>query len=245
MFYLFHNSLRKARNNDAGVTALLTLVFMMSAGLATLITLWAISVASGAFNLLYTSNQSAAYAAVTSVDAGNYATGDQLEINCSGSSANNTLCSSGEALDLAEAVFEASLYAEPEQYGAYGLRYNRDNPAASNVNWTMNFFNIPVSAGEARGLGCNIPSNRDFNIALNEDGPVMNCWRVREYGVEFPPQYQSGVITRANANVELVPGCELSICRTRVSVIASAVQDQPSPFQSYRDYYEYTPIISG
>lgn len=255
---------RKRVADERGVAALLTLAFMMSVGVAIVITLWAISVASGAFNLLYSVNQSAAYAAVSAVSTGE-ADSNQMQIDCGDVIAGASCAQTSGAWRAANHVFSFGL-----QEGNFGLTYD-GNSRSGSVKWNIYPFNMDLKQGEVRRelirrtgssdivmigtlvtnnscggalhggrtIGNNSKNMVNYEMLNNGIGAYAEelfCWQVIERGVKYPPQFQSGVVSQASAEINLIPGCAMAICRANVDVIASASFDQPSPTNNYNDY---------
>lgn len=260
--------LRRLRGED-GAIALLTLAFMVAAGMATILLLWGIGRATGAYNSLYAANQSAAYAAATATRVrprGAVDVGAQIRFLCATTS-DPTDCVGGETFDAADAVMRAAL--GPGAPGAFGLRYPTDPGAAGTNVWFVDergrrtgqgliqAYEIGISAGQARAFheaGTDAGGGRCLPAAGEDEGyydptpspgpigdEVLQCWRVSEFGVAYPLQFHSGVISRVEAELPLYPGCQGAAWCPEIELRATsaATQAQPAPVSDYGDYYSY------
>lgn len=225
---------------EEGVIALATLGFMIAAGMAVIVLLWSIGVITGAYNSLYAANQAAAYAAASAttapVDANS---SSQLAFQCNYASPGSTLCVGGGSYDAAQSVMGTML--NTSRPGDFGLQYG------SNVAMTLNAYSInrtPSEAkAEANAYGCGIPAGSDAGYTAIEGNPTdleLNCWDLKEEGVDFGTQYTSAVVARSTANVNVLPGCGLTLCNTTINVVAAASEDQPNPYTCYSEYYGTT-----
>lgn len=238
------------RRNEEGAIALMTLFFMVFAGLALLLLLWGIARATGAFNALYAANQSAALAAATAAKGGEAAAGNgQIAFDCGARPADPTDCISGGAFHAADSVMRASL--GPGAPGTFGLQYTTVQSQPGTNVWLVDergqrlghglvqAYEVGYQAGIARNLAdqCT-PGTLEDEAYVNG---ILGCWRVREFGRAFPKQFQSGIISRARAELELYPGCQgANWCPTvDMMVTSAATQAQPTPVSDYGDYYCY------
>jgi hypothetical protein len=256
--------LRGRISSQRGVIALLTLVFMIFLGMTMLVLLWGIARVTGAFNTLYAANQSAAYAALSSTKVSE-AGPVRVRIDCDGSlrSADPgvepaTICErSGSgtvppALVAADSVMRATLGAGQNRFGLCydGNPSGGPCPAETEVrlvaeysggaSWSPSFkaFNMPQRVSTyscINGSGeVEIPEGKDVRATSSQ----IACWGLREYGQIYNPNFETGVITRAQARVDYFPGClNANLCpRAEIRVAASASQDRPIP-----DRYYYSP----
>lgn len=257
--------LRARLAREDGAIALLTLVFMIGAGIAMLILLWGIGRSTGAYNALYAANQSAAYAAVTaskSRGAGATDTSAQLRFQCNYDANDSTDCIGGETFGVADQVMTAAL--GPGAGGTFGLQYTTNPNAAGTNVWFVDergqrtgrglvqAYEIEVNPTNARRIGrhlngCHPAAGEDEGYyqpnPWDPSRGTLYCWRVRELGVDFEPQYQSGVISRVRAQLPIWDGCAGASWCFNVDMVATsaATQSQPQPFDDYSDYYIYGP----
>lgn len=236
------------RYEEEGVIAIITLMFLLTAGIASIVLLWSIGIATGAYNKLYIANQAAAYAAVTTATSPDPAINpgrNQLVFRCGFSAlvlGDSTVCADGNTFTVAENVFQRSLSENPSGGGNFGIRYNvtGDNTdfyaVASNGNSDigpqypgLNIYEVPNSATKTR-----------LNCSSSASGFVQpsGCWRVVEDGVTFPWQYTSGVVTRAKTTIPSVPGlCSGTGCpHITLQVKASASLNQVQAEGNYSQY---------
>lgn len=247
MYYL----IRKSREEE-GAIALMVLVFMMTAGVATILTLWSIGSITGAYNKLYIANQAAAYSAATTAGRSVYGDYQQLVFNCNGVQGDGTTCGPGDrTFDVANDVFGKTL-TNSSGYGGFGLRYDSNNIYAgsntANLFTALNRSRITREGGleiyeiastpEQAKIRCN-NINAGAGDTYKEYNGALTCWRIIEGGIEFPWQYTTGVLTQAEATVPKIPGlcsASSSFCQVNLKVKAAASLNQtsaPSDFNSY------------
>jgi hypothetical protein len=170
------------------------------------------------------------------------------------------------AVFAARAVMRDSLANEP-----FGLRFVNSPQGAKNVQlipepWVASFasgreyvmrFNVPLTSGDiqsrlANGASCIIPSDRYYGTLSDEllppGGRAIHCWQIKERGVNFARQFNSGVITRARAQLQIfgncpVPGVSVPlICGTQeITVSAAATLKQLRGREDWEDFYYLTP----
>ena len=131
--------LLQRRFREEGAIALATFAFIVFVGLVILLTLWGIAYTTGAYNALYSANQSAAYAAATVTRPSwepKDTPSDQPLITCGrrarlqdGNNSYVTVCyddpgRSDEAIDAAQQVLAASLGSSKSRPGPFGLYYD-------------------------------------------------------------------------------------------------------------------------
>ena len=230
-----------------GVISLLTLGFMVGAGMTLLVTLWGIARVTGAFNTLYTANEAASYAALSASDV---EPGGLIKVRCQ--NLDDTICkrtgagasiTGDDALSAAEAVMEKSLQSRP-----FGLCYDGEIGGTcrgpGEVKLIADFAGSPAPSIKVFNMGgtsrdqilrcldsfgqSKIPANQDLKPSPSGG---IDCWGLGEYGQVYSPNFNTGVITRAKAEIEFFPGClNGAICpSTEVRVASSASQDQPVP----------------
>lgn len=245
MIRLYAQLWRRAGEED-GVIALATLAFMISAGMATIVMLWSIGAITGAFNALYAANQAAAYAAASATKTPTgLGSNLQLPFDCEHNHGDATLCDGGKAFNAANAVMSTML--SPNRPGSFNLDYGV-NAFLTDETYTrrnvIRSYEINRPAGQAKAqaeaFGCPIPANRDFGVTPingNPNAQEINCWRLTEFGISFPVRYQNAIVTRSIAYLNIFPGCTLSICQIELRVVAAATEDQPTPFETYEDYF--------
>lgn len=227
---------RQRLREEKGAIALLTLAFLIFAGLLSLFILWGIARVTGAYNLMYASNQSAAYAAATAVDSG-------ATIRCN--ALNRYVCRKtpgvSDAYSVAEGVMEASI--DPGEQETFGLCYGSACPSDGRVSLVSDFtsgsrnnaikvFNFPVQSS----YPCFV---NGISNDVYELGGKLVCWALDEGGL-YTPQKESGVITRSRASLEYVPlpGCKvesifLPCLQADLRVAAAARLDQPQAQKNY------------
>jgi len=116
----------------------------------------------------------------------------------------------------------------------------------------IELFNMTRSAGEVRrilrqpGAECLMSPILGWGYIPQQYsgdpfGGVFHCWQLEENGITFPKNYNSGVVTRAVADIELLPGCGLAVCRAQIVVSAGASQEQIAAVNNYSQYYSYRP----
>lgn len=226
---------------------------MVGLGMTMLVTLWGIARVTGAFNTLYTANESASYAAL-SASRFNEING-RIEVKCLLTNAEpgvpDTVCEetgSGakqQALVAADQVMRQSLAERPfglcydgsdDRCNANEVRLLADFPRndAEKRNWqgpSIKVFNMDKlsdprlcrnSAGYPAGQGLR---SKDY---ATSNGEII-CWGLSEYGQVYNANLSTGVITRAQVDLEFLPGClNASLCPTAdIRVASSASQDQP------------------
>jgi hypothetical protein len=235
---------------------------MLAAGMATIILLWGIGRATGAYNALYAANQSAAYAASTAARShgSGEVDGPQIRFQCNTTN-DPTDCVGGETFAAADQVMSAAL--GPGASGTFGLRYTTNPNAAGTNVWLVDererrlgyglvqAYEVSLAPSLARRLasrvGCipNAGEDEGYFDLTPSPGPLgdelLVCWRVQEFGTAYPLQFQSGIISRARARLALYPGCASASWCPTVDMVATsaATQSQPNPFDSYADYYDY------
>jgi hypothetical protein len=165
-------------------------------------------------------------------------------------------------LENAGAVFAArKVMRETLRNRPFGLRFTGADKnvqlipepwvtPANNREYVL-LYNVALSKGEissrlAAGASCQIPSGR-FYGRLSDSPPgsaSIHCWQVKEDGMLFAQQYNSGVITRARAQIELFPNCPAiitALCgRQEITVNAAATLRQPPSSSSWEDFYYLT-----
>lgn len=239
--------LRKER----GAIALMTLAFLVFAGLSALFILWGIARVTGAYNLMYAANQSASYAAVTAVESG-------TRIRCNNPDPNiSVVClrstdpsAQTDAYAVASSVMAASI--NPEEQQTFGLCYSNGPNECSDegsVRLVSDFaepaarddaikvFNVDSSEEVAELCG----ALQDDVFRASRPGSPLICWGLEEAGVTTL-QRTSGVITRAEASLPLGQfiGCQdggaidfLPCIDVNLRVASSARQTQPRAESSY------------
>ncbi len=255
-------AIRKLRARVAaedGAIAMATLCFLIFTGFIVITTLWGIAYITGAYNTLYSANQAAAYAAATATGETSSAPSPQLRFACSSRSGPlDTVCMAGPSMNAASAVMSATF--APNAPGSFGLSY--DSGAGPRVRLTgagygaganqISIYEIGMPASRARQLaqapppegagGCNPGAGSDHGVydpyPQDQLPGTLVCWRLSEFGIEYSPQYQSSVVTRAAVDLPLLPGCDASFCPViSLRTVAAATQDQPEPPDSYGDYF--------
>lgn len=265
--------LRERSAREDGVVALMTLLFFALAGMTLILLIWAISISTGAYNALYSATQSAAYAAANVVEQQSPAEGaalgsGQLPWSCSPAvgttESSNFQCRAsgggrGNTFVAAHYSLMASLGADAQgrsQPGNFGLSYpgtvsladENGNALPMSDPWILAY-----QIDQSPGLAANrcYPSSNDavgFSTTSGAGGPGspdrrISCWRFFEDGVWFPWHYESGVVVRTVADLNLIPGCSAGnewICpATQLQATAAATQSQPLPPASYNTYFCY------
>ena len=237
---------RARARREAGAIALATLAFMIVLGLVSIVTLWSIAYATGAYNSLYAATQSAAYAAVGQTVPGISGTGQgQLDFNCNSGNtgtAGNPVCGSGHVINIVNAIFSASF---PQSGGGPGYGLTWDNNAGGTVQLTdatfapnsdaVYAYYIEDSSGAAKAAWA--ADGHNCAPTLNGVPQPLLCWSISEQGaaggagaVTAPaPQFVSGVAVYTAAIIPL-PVCLASFCAhvtLHVAVAASEAQAQP------------------
>jgi len=252
MIYGLLSAVRARARRQHGVIATMTLFFFVGCGFATLLLLWSIGIITGAFNALYAANQAAAYAAVSATNNQNGGAdySNQLSFQCVYSSAN--ICTGGASYTAANDVMNAEL--GPSAPGRFNLTYG-DNTFLVGPSGQPNqieAFDITRPAAAAQALaaanGCSFAPGQDggyTGLAPGDPNPSLNCWRISEFGIDFPIQYSSGVITRSTATLNAIPGCSYSFCTITMNVAAAATENEPAPYSSYDEYYATPPTAAA
>lgn len=229
---------------EEGAIALMTMIFMASIAIASIVTLWSIANVTGAYNKLYIANQSSAYSALTTAnsDASSLGISNQLTFNCGASYTGDGRCREGETFDVALEVLERSLN-DGTAKNSFGLVYRGPGAAGNNV--------IPYTNGQSLTGGmitgvtvfeltntprrserfCNLASGngttRFYTGPETNNSPQLACWRTNEPGIQVPFQYTTGVVTQAYAIIPKVPGIP-ALGYTDLNVQAAASLDQPA-----------------
>lgn len=218
---------------QAGAVALLTLVFMLTLGLASMMMLWGIGYSAGAYTTLYAATQAAAYAAVSEVSLEGAGAGAQLPFDCGASFdalAAEPVCRDGNAGLAAKLMLGIALR------GQFGLSYpgavRLVDSAGNEIDGVLAFY-IPLAPGVARAAdpGCS-------GIVATENARVRSCWRNpgRIFGQaagDFfvsDPNYLSGIVAITEAEIPFPPSCRSALCPTitlRVAVAARQGQQLP------------------
>lgn len=240
----------------------MTLCFMMTAGLVAMVTLWTIGYASAAYNSLYETTQSAAYASVGQAISPGQDGGDQLTFKCGNVviSDQQSRCTEGDTLTAAQEVFRLA-YSTSEAGKNFGLSFNANNTANIKL---INELGQPdpmvrayiitspttVAYGKANaafGPGDFSATCASPNGGIIGSGTTMQrvCWGVAETYTQnnggsnrtlanlfFPPQYVSGVIVRASATVK-TPGCGWLCPTFNITTVGAASVGQPAPRAAY------------
>jgi hypothetical protein len=237
----------RARRED-GAVALATLAFMIVLGLVSIITLWSIAYATGAYNSLYAATQSAAYAAVgQTVPATPNSSQGQLDFNCNpepnAGTGGNPVCDGGNVMAIVNATFTASFPAPNSGIlSGFGLTWNdaqggsvqladANNAPISGPTYVYAYF-VPDTPGAARAAWLAQGSGScPATVTLGGLGqPQFLCWSVREqagaYGIGGTDQFSSGVIIRTFAQIK-IPGCIAFFCaQTDLHVVTAASEAQ-------------------
>lgn len=237
---------RLAQEED-GIVALLTFLFIMTIGVVVLFTLWGLSYTSGAYTTLYGATQAAAYSAASEVTfAPSNSTIQQLPFQCN----STPNCTSGRTAEAAKALLRVAL--APTSGGAigedgpYGLHYPGGSELGSvrlldengNQMDGVLAYEIQIPPGAAAQLDPNCNGS-----AFDEGGEsvIRTCWAnpFPDFGVQ-DENYVSGVVVVAEAFVPFIPACDgrnwsignlsINLCpvvRIRTSVAARSGQQQP------------------
>lgn len=242
-----YNRLKK----EDGAIAIITIAFLSTVGITAIIALWSIGIATGAYNKLYIANQTAAFSAATTARPEPPAA--QPGFDCGAGQTNPVICSQGETFSVAEEVFRKSLqpgnrfgmrYATPGanvDFFSSGDSYSGFSPGAISV------FEFAASAANAKRNGENsnlshpcYGSSSPGRIALFYNGRAC-WWRVSEGGIQFPRQYNSGILTQARATIPTIP---LFTCTQRPflfgisNCVTIRVQAGASVGQTIREGYD-------
>lgn len=246
--------MNKRIKKEDGAIAIITIFFLFTVGIISILALWSIGVATGAYNKLYVANQSAAFSAVTT--ARQTEGFSQPVFGCS----KKYYCVKGDnTFDVAQKVFDETMSSG----SSFSINYNPDNPDAGNTNL---FSNMPSSQGleaitvfemeKSPSLSKEICQENfsgsgerlydEFNngeyrvLKGSPETPV--CWRVTESGYNFQYQFYSGVVSRAKTRIPSIPTLDCSIdqsiydfgCITiEVQAAASVSQINQSDYSFY------------
>ncbi len=218
-----------------GVIALLTLVWMMTLGVVCWFTLWAIGWATGQYDVLYSSAQEAAYAAVgTALPTSNGS--EQLAFDCGIRYSPLTgVCPGGQTLAAVHRVLAASL--GPGIPGRFGLCYGS---GCGQQNVQLTEAQQPAGSGQPAdevyafnigippGLAQKDDPNRTCPATVpdpNGGGQVRACWQVPAYLGTSVPHYTSGVMLSVTAQA---PMCSSLLClavgSNQISLTVAAAQ---------------------
>lgn len=190
---------------------------------------------------------------------------DQLQIACKRRGPaleGQTICvgspdDDDEAIDAAQAVLAASLGPSAAERGPFGLYYDKTGSGAENGSVRLvgagfrpdpdgdviTIYEIqepPANARlltEARGL-CGPEDLEEAGYFIDEAGaPHLVCWRLRESGVSYPPQFRTGVITRAVTEIPMLPVCGSACGSVELRATAAATLDRPTAPRDWSRYY--------
>jgi hypothetical protein len=260
--------MKKSIRNEEGVIALLTLGFFMACGLVLIVLLWGISFATGAYNTLYISTQSAARSAaqVTERQSGN---SQQPSFACDSGPAimsNRFTCGGPVALDKNDSFDAAyeSLNAAlnpgqngqdgvPGRFGLIGPGYTPKgtevqvkmlgpgfNPCPSNQN-CISLYSFGFSSANQRDQARSIcePWDDNSEYKLLSNGQGLACWSLPGTGgIDFGANYESGVVVRTRADITIPPGCTAWFCPFLLVSVAAAAKQ--SQISAPNEYKCYT-----
>jgi hypothetical protein len=230
--------INKIKKED-GAIAIITIFFLATVGIVSVLALWSIGVSTGAYNKLYVANQSAVFSAVTTTlpEDGS----DQPVFSCQDTTDLTYICQEGVTYQTFSQVFEKTLSGG----SSFGIDYA--SSGSNRPTFDLQVFEIIKNPAEAKD-SCLIerggnpltggPKNTS-DIVIVSSGEVV-CWRVRERGIIFDDQYTSGVLSSARVTVPSIPGlnCGDNIfgfgC-VNIKVLAAASSSQISQ----RDYNFY------
>jgi hypothetical protein len=242
--------LTAARNRASahdGAVALLTLVFMVGAGLVMIVFLWSIAYATSVYSYQLQANQAAAYAAVQSVITGSgegEEAGGQLVFDCGPSYDPATgWCTAGKTFTAADSALRNALPAtvvNGRRAGRFNLVYDptgggnvftlRTTEGAVVPDRGIYAWSIPYDPAEARRVDGNCDNQPDPGINPAPQGGPPYCWTFSPFGpnarADDEHHYTSGVAIYLASTISL-PGCVASWCPTwQIHTGASATQDQ-------------------
>jgi hypothetical protein len=234
--------LKKIKNED-GAIAIITIFFLSTVGIISILALWSIGVATGAYNKLYVANQSAAFSAVTTtIPTEGF---EQPVFDCQNEEIKTFYqCKKGTGYNTFKTVFQETLSGG----SGFGIDPNKlTTPTSCQPNSSLCFdlkvFNFRKNSSQAKKSCQEEGSTSD--IVSSGDGEVV-CWRVSEniagQELKFGYQYSSGVLARAQARIPSIP--TLNSCNDTiygfgcvvVKVVASASVSQVN--QSDYSFYE-------
>lgn len=206
------------REDERGIIALMTLIFMMNCGFFVLLMIWAIGYQSAASTNLYGATQAAAYAAASEVELGNATqSGYQLTFDCgnfdSTLAGSSTRCTGGRTAEAARASMAAHLAPGAKGKARFGLTYPNGTVELVDENGSafdgVLAFEIPYPSGAAYLVDDNCSGSATPDGAVTA---IRTCWRnpTTDFGVA-DPNYVSGVVVIARASIPLFPGCPRSI----------------------------------
>lgn len=195
----------KLKKED-GAIAIITIFFLSTVGIISILALWSIGVATGAYNKLYVANQSAAFSAVTTtVPVDGFA---QPVFDCEKDTPNLTyICTKGMTYQTFNQVFKQTLSGGSR----FGIDPSRPGPGKPTSQLRVfEIIKAPAEAkknclNERRGNPLTGGFKNTSDIVIVSSGEVL-CWRVRENGVEFNDQYTSGVLSIAKVTIPSIPG---------------------------------------
>jgi hypothetical protein len=230
--------LKSRSSEEEGIAMILTIVFLMTAGMVMIFMIWGIAYTTSVQTRLYGATQVASYAAVNEVVfAGGYGAspGVQPPFACNNGGLDeptnsNPVCDSGQAADTARTLLQASLQ------GQLGLSYATDGSgnvqlldAQGNVTNGILAYQVGVGSGAARSVdpGC-------AGTAEIDSTTYRTCWLNpgRDLFNGGQKNYSSGVVVITKVTVPFVPGCNSLILCPRFtfinSVPATVGQQNPS-----------------
>jgi hypothetical protein len=243
------NELVQRRRDEQGVIALLTLLFIMTVGLLSLMIVWALGYTSGAYTTLYGAAQSAAYAAASEVNPGAGSSFSQPPFDCgSGFSStpagSSVVCTNGRAATAARALLTSELSpSNSAGNGAppYGLSYSQGGGGTvqlldgnGNAIDGVLAYEIALPPGAAHNSDPNC-----VGTAADPSGgnPIRSCWTnpASDFGVaDF--NYSSGIVVIARATVKM-PMCPQfllqGLCNYTITVSVPARIGQQQVFPSF------------
>lgn len=214
---LIRSLIRRCRD-EQGIGMMLSLVFMMTAGVTIFFVLWGVSYVTAVTTKVYGATQIAAYAAANEVNfINNPVASWQPSFDCRGNDlfdpSNPTpTCTSGPAVDTARLIMQEQLQGNPP-----GVVYRADGSgevqlldAGGNVTNGIIVYHVPLPAGAARAAdpGCT-------GSAAVDGVATRTCWKNPRADAFTGNQanYTSGVVINARVTVPFVPGCGgISLC---------------------------------
>lgn len=226
-------SLIRRLRGEEGIAMLLTVVFLMGAGMVIIFTIWGVAYTTTAQTRLYGATQAAAYAASNEVQ---FASSDQGYVGvqppfaCNDANIGvpgnlNPVCTSGETVDTARLLLQESLQ------GQLGISYPGNVQlldAQGNVTNGVLAYQVGVSSGAARSVDplCS-------GSGLIDSTNYLTCWLNpgRDIFNSGQKNYSSGIVVITRVTLPFVPGCTATwICpRFTFTNAVPATVGQQSP----------------
>lgn len=218
-------ALCKRGRGESGAILLLTVVFMMTVGVAAIVVLWGMGYTAGAYEELYSATQSAAYAAATEVSYGQTSENGNAQLQFDCGAAVLPACDQGRSYEAATSLLNAQLK------GKFGLTYPGNVELLDQSLQPTNSilaYQIPVTPALAQSLDPTC-----IGTVTPPDGqPFTSCWTIPGTSSAIDKNYISGVVVADQATIQLIPGCHICGSFT-IKAIAAARTGQQLPGSSF------------